>query len=115
MTSIGMKSAKGCSQNLRVSWQPYPSWPDLLQVLNFYSTYVSNTTISSVLMQEDDKRQFPIYFTSKVLQGAEQSYQMIETLALLSVNSTRRLHPYFQIHQIKVKTGHPIKNKSFKR
>lgn len=36
-------------------------------------------------------------------------YQMIEKLTLALINSTRRLKPYFQSHQIKMKIGHPIK------
>lgn len=71
--------------------------------------FVSNTTISSVLMQDNGKRQLLIYFTSRVLLRVEQRYQMIEQMELSLVTSTRRLHLYFQSHLIKVKTNHPIR------
>ncbi|XP_020225120.1 uncharacterized protein LOC109807003 [Cajanus cajan] len=39
----------------------------------------------------------------------EKRYQTIEKLALALVTSARRLRPYFQSHQIVVKTDYPIK------
>nr|KYP31685.1 Pro-Pol polyprotein [Cajanus cajan] len=46
---------------------------------------------------------------SRVLQDAERRYQMIEKLALALVTVARRLRPYFQSHQVVVKTDYPIK------
>jgi len=60
-------------------------------------------------LQEEGKRHKPINYTERVLRGAEKMYQMIEKLTLALINSTRRLKPYFQSHQIKMKIGHPIK------
>nr|KYP65791.1 hypothetical protein KK1_012057 [Cajanus cajan] len=51
----------------------------------------------------------PIYFISRVLQDAEKRYQTIEKLALALVTAARRLRPYFQSHQVIVKTDYPIK------
>nr|KYP75999.1 Gypsy retrotransposon integrase-like protein 1 [Cajanus cajan] len=51
----------------------------------------------------------PIYFISRVLQDAEKRYQMVEKLALALVTAARRLRPYFQSHQVVVKTDYPIK------
>nr|KYP70058.1 Gypsy retrotransposon integrase-like protein 1 [Cajanus cajan] len=45
----------------------------------------------------------------RVLQDAERRYQMIEKLALALVTAARRLRPYFQSHQVVVKTNYPIK------
>nr|KYP35063.1 Transposon Ty3-I Gag-Pol polyprotein [Cajanus cajan] len=45
----------------------------------------------------------------RVLQDTKKRYQTIEKLALALVTSTRRLRPYFQSHQIVVKTDYPIK------
>jgi len=49
--------------------------------------YCSNTNqaISSVILQDQDKVQKPIYFVSKVLQGPEIRYQAIEKAALAMV------------------------------
>nr|KYP65748.1 Retrovirus-related Pol polyprotein from transposon opus [Cajanus cajan] len=43
------------------------------------------------------------------LSHAEKRYQMIEKLALALVTAARRLRPYFQSHQVVVKTDYPIK------
>nr|KYP33134.1 Retrovirus-related Pol polyprotein from transposon opus [Cajanus cajan] len=45
----------------------------------------------------------------RVLQDAERRYQMIEKLALALVTAAQRLRPYFQSHQVVVKTDYPIK------
>ncbi|RDX95531.1 Retrovirus-related Pol polyprotein from transposon opus, partial [Mucuna pruriens] len=46
---------------------------------------VFDATVSSALIQEEEGEQRPIYFTSKVLQGAERRYQKIEKAALALV------------------------------
>ncbi|KAI3448541.1 hypothetical protein Pfo_005206 [Paulownia fortunei] len=51
----------------------------------------------------------PIYYTSKILQGAEQRYPNIEKLALALITATRKLRPYFQSHPVVVLTNHPLK------
>ncbi|RDX66937.1 Retrovirus-related Pol polyprotein from transposon 17.6, partial [Mucuna pruriens] len=53
--------------------------------------------------------QLPVYFTSKVLHGAEIRYQKIEKAALALVITSHRLHPYFQSHSITVWTDLPIR------
>ncbi|XP_072056260.1 uncharacterized protein [Arachis hypogaea] len=50
----------------------------------------------------------PDLFTSKTLQNVELRYPSIEKLALALVFSTRRLRPYFQSHEIHVRTDHPL-------
>nr|KYP43469.1 Retrovirus-related Pol polyprotein from transposon 17.6 [Cajanus cajan] len=70
---------------------------------------VADNAISAALMQADGKKQIPIYFISRVLQATEQRYQTIEKLILALITSARRLRPYFQSHQIVVKTDYPIK------
>jgi ribonuclease HI len=69
---------------------------------------VSQTTVSSVLVREESGRQRPVYFTSKVLHGAEERYPRIEKLAYALVISARRLRPYFQAHAIRVLTEYPL-------
>jgi len=56
---------------------------------------VTNRAISSVLVQEQDQEEKPIYFVRKVLQGPEVRYQTIEKAALTVVLSARRLRHYF--------------------
>ena len=56
---------------------------------------VTKKAISSVLVQEQDQVQKPIYFVSKVLQEPEVRYQAIEKATLAVVFSVRRLHHYF--------------------
>ncbi|KAL2236241.1 UNVERIFIED_CONTAM: Retrovirus-related Pol polyprotein from transposon opus [Sesamum indicum] len=67
---------------------------------------ISNNAVSSVLVKEKGKIQNPVYYVSKMLQGAETRYAEIEKLALAVVVTARKLRPYFQSHQI-VKSGAP--------
>lgn len=70
--------------------QPTPGIPLLLYLS------VTDHALSSVILQEIDKEQKAIYFVSRVLQGAEVTYQKIEKLALALVVIAQRLRPYFQ-------------------
>ncbi|KAL0411576.1 UNVERIFIED_CONTAM: Pro-Pol polyprotein [Sesamum latifolium] len=65
--------------------------------------------VSSVLIREEDGKQLPIYYVSKVLNGAEGRYTTIEKMALALVVTARRLRPYFLSHPIGVKTNTPLK------
>jgi len=56
---------------------------------------VTEWAISSVLVQEQDQVQRPIYFVSKALQGPESRYQSLEKATLAVVFSARRLRHYF--------------------
>jgi len=56
---------------------------------------ITDRAISSVLVQEQDHVQKPIYFVSKDLQEPDVRYQAIEKAALAMVFSTRRLRHYF--------------------
>ncbi|KAL0427953.1 UNVERIFIED_CONTAM: hypothetical protein Slati_2970100 [Sesamum latifolium] len=65
--------------------------------------------VSSVLIREEDGKQLPIYYVSKVLNGAEGRYTPIEKMTLALVVTARRLRPYFLSHPIGVKTNTPLK------
>jgi len=69
---------------------------------------VTEWAISSVLVQEQDQVQRPIYFVSKVLQGPETRYQSLEKAALAVVFSARRLHHYFHSFTVVVMINLPI-------
>ncbi|KAL0439743.1 UNVERIFIED_CONTAM: Polyprotein P3 [Sesamum latifolium] len=73
--------------------------------------YLSATpqAVSSVLIREKEGKQLPIYYVSKVLNGAEGRYTPIEKMALALVTTARRLRPYFLSHPIGVKTNTPLK------
>ncbi|RDX68266.1 hypothetical protein CR513_52757, partial [Mucuna pruriens] len=67
--------------------------------------YVSDDALSATMVQEKEGKQYLIYFTSKVLQGAKKSYQKIEKASLALVITLRKLHPYFQGYNIIVRTN----------
>lgn len=68
----------------------------------------SDGTISTVLIREEGRRQFPAYFISRALKGLETRYQPLEKLTLALVNAARRLWPYIRAHPIRVFTDHPL-------
>ena len=70
---------------------------------------VSNSAKAGVLVREDIRQQFPVYFVSKTLQGVEIRYQKLEEVALPPVFAARCLRQYFQAHTIIVKTDQPIR------
>jgi len=69
---------------------------------------VTEWDISSVLVQEQDQVQRPIYFVSKALQGPETRYQALEKAALAVVFSGWRLRHYFHSFTVVVMTNLPI-------
>nr|GEX34751.1 protein NYNRIN-like [Tanacetum cinerariifolium] len=69
----------------------------------------SHECISAVLMAEKEKDQRPIYFVSRVLQGAELNFPMMEKLVLALIHATRHLKRYFQAHHITVLTNKPMR------
>ncbi|KAK8957152.1 hypothetical protein KSP39_PZI001107 [Platanthera zijinensis] len=66
--------------------------------------------VSSILVREESRRQFPVYYVSHILKDAEARYPILEKLALTLVMSARRLRPYFQAHSIQVVTDQPLKS-----
>ena len=70
---------------------------------------VTDKALSSVLVQDGDEGERPVYFVSKVLKGAELRYQKIERLALAVIVTVQKLRHYFQGHPIIVQTNYPVK------
>jgi hypothetical protein len=70
---------------------------------------VSSSAVSSALVRDDIGVQKPVYFTSRVLHGAEERYPQKEKLAFALVVSARRLRLYFQAHAIRVLIEYPMK------
>ncbi|GKC96986.1 reverse transcriptase domain-containing protein, partial [Tanacetum coccineum] len=68
----------------------------------------SKESISVVLAAKRNVGWTPIYFVSRVLQGAELNYHALKKLILALVHAARRLRRYFQAHTIIVLTNTPI-------
>ncbi|KAK3043741.1 hypothetical protein RJ639_001937 [Escallonia herrerae] len=66
---------------------------------------VAESAVSAVLVREEVARQLPIYYVSRVLQGAEQRYPDTDKLAFALLMAARKLRPYFQSHTIVVLTN----------
>uniref|UniRef100_A0A2N9EL41 RNA-directed DNA polymerase n=1 Tax=Fagus sylvatica TaxID=28930 RepID=A0A2N9EL41_FAGSY len=64
---------------------------------------------SSALIREEERRQLPVYYTSRALRGAEERYPSMEKLAFALVTAARKLRPYFQAHTIVLLTNHPLR------
>jgi len=69
---------------------------------------VSDNAMSSVLTEDSEEGERPVYFISKVFKGVELRYQKIERLDLAIITTARKLHPYFQSHRIILKTNYPV-------
>ena len=98
-----MLAFKKTITTLLVLSQPWPRVPLHLYLL------VADEVVCSTLVQEEGKHYLTIYFTSHILHDAEKCYQMIEKVVLALITSARRLRPYFQSHQVVVKTNYPVK------
>uniref|UniRef100_A0A2N9HST9 RNA-directed DNA polymerase n=1 Tax=Fagus sylvatica TaxID=28930 RepID=A0A2N9HST9_FAGSY len=70
---------------------------------------VSPTAVSSALIREEERRQLPVYYTSRALRGAEERYPPMEKLAFALVTAARKLRPYFQAHTIVLLTNDPLR------
>ncbi|RDY10120.1 Tf2-9, partial [Mucuna pruriens] len=97
------KSLKTTLSTPLILTRPTPGIP-----LHLYLS-ASKKAISSVLIQEREGEQRPVYFVSKVLQDPETRYSKMDKVALALVTTSRRLRPYFQNFKIIVKTDLPIR------
>ncbi|KAL0447242.1 UNVERIFIED_CONTAM: hypothetical protein Slati_1852100 [Sesamum latifolium] len=89
-------------------WLPLLVKPSPGEALYLYLSIVPQA-VSSVLIREEDRKQLPIYYVTKVLNGAEGRYTPIEKMALALVVTARRLRPYFLSHPVGVKINTPLK------
>ncbi|GJR58559.1 reverse transcriptase domain-containing protein [Tanacetum coccineum] len=87
---------------------PTPIAPIHGEVLMIYLE-ASTESISAALFERREEGQVPIYFISRVLQGAELNYPALEKLILALVHVARRLRRYFQAHTVAILTNSPIK------
>ena len=70
---------------------------------------ISPTAVNSALIREEERRQLPIYYTSRALRGAEERYPPMEKLAFALVTAVRKLRPCFQAHTIVLLTNHLLR------
>ncbi|KAK1399685.1 hypothetical protein POM88_009548 [Heracleum sosnowskyi] len=70
---------------------------------------VSEYSISAVLVREEAQVQHPVYYVSKRLLDVETRYSNMEKLAYSLILALRKLRPYFQAHQIEVRTSFPLR------
>ncbi|KAK3016427.1 hypothetical protein RJ639_006194 [Escallonia herrerae] len=70
---------------------------------------VAESAVNAVLIREQEGRQLPIYYVSKVLQEVELRYPNAEKLVFALLIVTRKLQPYFQSHTIIVLTDKPLR------
>ena len=69
---------------------------------------VSATVVNVALIQEEDRRQLPIYYVNQAFQGTEAKYPSIEKIAFALIVASFKLRPYFQANPILVMTDQPI-------
>ena len=66
--------------------------------------------MSAVICYEENKKQRPIFYVSRMLLDAETRYNAIEKIVLALVNAKKKLCHYFKTHPIMVITDFPIKH-----
>ncbi|KAL2249904.1 UNVERIFIED_CONTAM: Retrovirus-related Pol polyprotein from transposon gypsy [Sesamum indicum] len=86
LASLNRFSSRSLDRNLPSS----RSNPKENEILYLYLA-VSENTVSSVLVRENEGVQNPIYYVSKMVQGAEKRYTEIKKLALALVVTARKL------------------------
>ncbi|GKB25676.1 reverse transcriptase domain-containing protein [Tanacetum coccineum] len=109
------KVLKSCKGKKKIHWTdeadkalPMLTAPRAGETLTMYLA-ASKESINAALFAKRSEGQIPIYFVSRVLQGAKLNYPTLEKLILALVHVARRLRRYFQAHTIMVPTGTPIK------
>ena len=71
---------------------------------------VSKVAVSAVLFREENMKQRPVFYVSRMLLDAETRYSAVEKIVLALVNANKKLHHYFEIHPITVIIDFPIKH-----
>lgn len=70
---------------------------------------ISDQAVASALVREDEAKQQPIYFVSKVLHEVETRNSHNEKMAYALVILARKLQAYFDSHLVVVYTNYPLK------
>ncbi|XP_074326746.1 uncharacterized protein LOC141664689 [Apium graveolens] len=88
---------------------PYLSKPYQGEDLYVYM-FVTDHSVSGVLVKEHKGVQSPIYYVSKSLMDAETRYTSLEKLVLALAMTSTKLRHYFESHKIHVMTNFPLRN-----
>ena len=75
----------------------------------FLFLVVLATVVSIVLIREESKVQRPVYYVSQASQGVKAKYPCMEKITFALINTSWKLHPYFQANPILVMIDQPIK------
>ena len=70
---------------------------------------VSEVAVSGVLVKEENKKQRPVFYTSKMLLDAETRYSNLEKMVLALVTTKKKLMHYLESHPVTVVTNYPIR------
>ena len=70
---------------------------------------VSEVAVSAALFREENKKQRPVFYVSRMLLDAKTRYSAVEKMMLALVNAKKKLHHYFETHPVTVITDFPIK------
>ena len=65
---------------------------------------VSKYSLPGVLIAEREKKRLPVYYVSHAFRGSKGNYNEVEKVLFAVVMESRKLKPYFQSHQIVVRT-----------
>ena len=61
---------------------------------------VSEVAVSVVLFREENKKQRPVFYVSKILLNVETHYSAVKKMVLALVNAKKKLRHYFETHPI---------------
>ena len=65
--------------------------------------------ILSTFIREEGRVRLSVYYTSRVLKGAEERYPPMEKLAFALITAAYKVRPYFQAHTIVIQTNKPLR------
>ncbi|XP_019184330.1 PREDICTED: uncharacterized protein LOC109179233 [Ipomoea nil] len=64
--------------------------------------------VSSVLVREEERTEYPVYYVSHSLKSAETRYTPLEKVVCALAITVRKVTPYFQAHTVRVLTYQPL-------
>ena len=76
---------------------------------HFMYLAMSEVAVSAILFREENKKQRPVFYVSRMLLDAETRYSAVEKMVLALVNAKKMLSHYFETHPITMITDFPIK------
>jgi hypothetical protein len=89
---------------------PEQGWPLILYVSATHSVVSRTLVVEKEVVHKGavTKRQYPVYFVSKVLAASKKFYFEVEKICYTVVMSARKLWHYFEAHTIRVLIDQPL-------